>query len=163
MNSTWNQAIDFVLRMEGGLTDDPNDPGGLTNFGISKKAYPNLDIKNLTVDQAKEIYRRDYWEACKCDELAFPFDIAVFDTAVNQGTGKAKRILQITLDVEVDGIVGDITIAATFKATPGLIRKMLAERISDYVRLMVNNHNLLVFARNWIYRVLSLHELILQS
>lgn len=163
MNTSWGTGIEFVLRMEGGLTDDPNDPGGLTNFGISQKAYPQIDIEKLTVDQAKDIYKKDYWEACKCDELPFPFDIAVFDCAVNQGVGKARRLLQIALNVQVDGIIGDSTIAAAFKATPGIFKKMLAERISEYLRLMIKNNSLLIFAKNWIYRVLSLQELILKQ
>jgi len=159
MNTSWEKGIEFVLAREGGLTDDPNDPGGLTNFGISQKAYPNLDIKNLTVEQAKEIYKKDYWQECRCDELAFPFDIATFDCAVNQGVGKAKRLLQIALGIEADGIIGDMTISFTFKVTPGIFRKLMAQRISEYFRLIANNPKLMVYSTNWIYRVLALYEL----
>ncbi len=161
MNSNWETAMAFVFKMEGDLTDDPNDPGGLTKYGISKKAYPDLDIRNITIDQAKEIYKNDYWEMCNCDELAFPFDIATFDCAVNQGVGKAKRLLQNALDVSVDGIIGDKTIAASFKATPRTFKKLIAERISEYFRLIINNPRLMVFSVNWIFRVVSLHELVL--
>ena len=163
MNTSWGTGIAFVLKMEGGYTLDPNDPGGETNFGISKKSYPNIDIKNLTEDEAREIYRKDYWQDCKCDELNYPFDIAVFDCAVNQGTGKSKRLLQIALGLDVDGIIGDATIAATFKATNGYFKKLLAERLSEYTRLIVSNPKLLVFSVNWTYRVLSLHELVLKG
>lgn len=167
MNGDWEKAIDFVLRMEGGYSNDPHDPGGETKYGISKKSYPNLDIKNLTDQQAREIYKKDYWEACNCDELPTSFAIGTFDCAVNQGVGKAKRILQIALDMEnIDGIIGPKTIAASFKAAQdgsGRIRKMLATRFSDYARLMVENNNLLVYALNWSYRVISLAELILVS
>lgn len=160
MNTDWPIAIDFVLKMEGGYTVDPNDPGGETNFGISKKAYPSLDIKNLKVDDAKEIYRHDYWEECQCDELPTPLALCVFDTAVNQGTGKAKRLLQIALGVDVDGVIGDKTIAAAFKADTHQTKLFLADRLAEYGRLMSANPHLLVFAVNWSYRVISLAELI---
>ena len=159
MNQNWEAAIAFVLAREGGYSNDPQDPGGETNFGISKKAYPNLDIKNLTVDQAKAIYQKDYWQVCKCDELASPFDMATFDCAVNQGTGKAIRLLQIALGIDVDGKVGDKTISATFKVTPGIFRKMMAERIAEYVRLIISKPALNVFSINWVYRVLALYDL----
>jgi len=161
MQADWDRAIEFVLKMEGGYTLDPNDPGGETNFGISKKAYPSVDIKNLSVDEAKGIYRRDYWTACECDQLASPFAIATFDCAVNQGVGKACRLLQIALGVTVDGTIGDKTVAASFKADPRTAKKLLAERLAEYARLMVANPNLLVFATNWAFRVVSLAELIL--
>jgi len=160
MNTDWEKAIEFVLRMEGGsaVENDPNDPGGLTKFGISQKAYPSLDIKNLTVDQAKDIYKRDYWQVCRCDELPSGFSIAVFDTAVNQGTGKAKRLLQISLDVPVDGVIGDKTISTAFKAAPSLLKKFMAHRLAEYARIIAANPKLLVFAVNWSYRVIRLME-----
>jgi len=161
MNADWPTAIDFVLKMEGGYSQDPNDPGGETNFGISKRAYPSLDIKNLTVDVAKEIYLRDYWNICKCDELPSALAISVFDTAVNQGTGIAKRLLQIALNVTVDGIIGDKTIAAAFKANSRTVKLFLAHRLDQYAQLIATNSRLHGFAINWAYRVLSLSELVL--
>ena len=66
----FEKAVEFVLRMEGGYVNDPKDPGGETNFGIAKKSYPGVDIKNLTEEQAEEIYKRDYWEKYNIGELA---------------------------------------------------------------------------------------------
>jgi lysozyme family protein len=163
MNADWDSAIAFTLKMEGGdvaAENNPADPGGLTKFGISQKAYPSLDIPNLTLEDAKKIYRRDYWEACRCDELPPALAVAVFDTAVNQGTGKAKRLLQIALDVDVDGVIGDKTISAAFHAPPSLVKKFLAHRMAEYARLMAENKALLVFAVNWSYRVLRLADLV---
>jgi len=161
MKEDWETGIAFVLKMEGGLTDDPNDPGGLTNFGISQKAYPSVDIRNLTVEGAREIYHRDYWIPCQCDELPTPFAISVFDTAVNQGVTKAKRLLQIALDVTVDGVIGQKTISAAMKADAYRIKKYLAERLAAYARIMVENPKLLVFAVNWSFRVISLAKIVL--
>lgn len=165
MPSPWDVAIDFVLTQEGGYTVDPNDPGGETNFGISKKAYPNLDIKNLTVDQAKDIYKRDYWAPCRCDNLPFPFAVAVFDMAVNQGTGTAIKTLQETFGVLVDGIMGPATLTAVRLANNDSrkVKLFLARRLAVYARLMAVNQNLLVFARNWSFRVVSLAELIFKN
>jgi lysozyme family protein len=161
MEKDWGVAIVFVLRMEGGLTEDPSDPGGLTKYGISQKSYPNLDIRNLTEDQARDIYRRDFWNQCRCDELPSALAIGLFDAAVNMGINKAKRILQISLDIPADGIIGDKTIAAAFKATSHNVKMFLAERLAEYTRIILHNPNLLVFAVNWSHRVISLAEIVL--
>lgn len=73
--------------------NDPHDPGGETNFGISKRSYPNLDIRNLTADDAVRIYRQDYWLPAGCDKLPAPLALLVFDTAVNMGLGAAAKLL----------------------------------------------------------------------
>jgi lysozyme family protein len=165
MSNNWDKAIAFVLDMEGGYTLDPADPGGETNFGISKKSYPDLDIKNLTIDQAKEIYRRDYWMPCRGDNMPFPYAIALFDMAVNQGTGTAIRCLQETFGLTPDGIIGPMTMAAVTAASADSrkVKLFLARRLTIYARIMAANQTLLVFARNWTFRVLALAEVIFKS
>jgi len=161
MKEDWPKSIEFVLKMEGGdeVENNPADPGGQTKFGISKKAYPSLDVAHLTRPEAEEIYRRDYWTPCACDDLPWPFSIAVFDCAVNQGPVKAKRLLQMALDMDtVDGVIGAKTLAAAAKASPYRLKKMLALRLAEYARTMAEHQNLLVFAVDWSYRVLSLLE-----
>ena len=96
----FDSAIQFVLEREGGYVNDPADPGGETNMGISKRAYPNEDIKNLTVERAKALYYRDYWLAAGCDQFTPPLDLIVLDTAVNMGVGRAKQFLSQTQDPE---------------------------------------------------------------
>lgn len=163
MKTDWDKAIQFVLTIEKSDTveNDPNDPGGTTKYGISQRSYPHIDIPTLTIDQAKMLYRRDFWEPCGCDELPSAFAIATFDCAVNQGMGPAKRLLQIALDIEVDGVIGPKTIAAAFKAEPWIVKKLLALRLSEYFKLMTAKPNLQRYATNWCYRVVSLAELIL--
>lgn len=90
----WERAIAFVLRWEGGYVNDPNDPGGETNMGISKRSYPDVDIANLKRDQAVAIYQRDYWQASGADKLEWPLSLMHFDTAVNAGVGRANQLLQ---------------------------------------------------------------------
>jgi lysozyme family protein len=108
----FDRAVALILTLEGGYTMDPNDPGGETNFGISKRSYPDLDIKNLTEAQAREIYLRDFWTPCQCGAYPNGLDLLVFDAAVNQGVSAAIRMLQTELGVQTDGVVGPATIAA---------------------------------------------------
>lgn len=84
----FEKAMEFVLKWEGGLT---TDTGGLTKYGISQKAYPDADIAGLTLDGAKHIYKRDYWDALECDEKEFPYNIIEFDTAINCGIQKVHE------------------------------------------------------------------------
>jgi lysozyme family protein len=87
----FNTAVALVLKHEGGLVDNPQDPGGLTNFGISKRAYPSLDIANLTVDDAKAIYQRDYWKPFMEQEVDQRIANCALDCAVNQGLAVAEQ------------------------------------------------------------------------
>ncbi len=91
MQDNFKRAIVFVLRHEGGYVNDPRDPGGETKFGISKRAYPQVDIMSLTVNEAKDIYKTDYWDRAGCDGLAWPLCLVVLDTAVNCGVDKARE------------------------------------------------------------------------
>ena len=90
---SFNRAFEIVLGHEGGYSADPQDPGGETKFGISKRAYPQLDIKALTIEQARDIYFKDYWVAAGCEHVADEaMAILMFDCAVNQGVFRAKQI-----------------------------------------------------------------------
>jgi len=93
-------AIDmtFIFKWEGGYVNDAVDPGGETNFGISKRAYPNVDIKNLTRQAAQDIYKRDYWDAIQGDTLDPSLACAALNCAVNMGVGRAKQFLAQTKD-----------------------------------------------------------------
>ena len=106
------QAIFLVLEHEGGYVNHPNDPGGETKYGISKRAYPNLDIKNLTEKQAVGIYMRDYWERLKAGKIPAGLDLCVMDTAVNSGVSRAVKWLQQLVGSVPDGVIGPKTLAA---------------------------------------------------
>lgn len=99
-----------IIGIEGAYTNDPVDPGGETKFGISKRSYPNVEIKALTIDQAKAIYLRDYWQKLSCDQMPAPLDLFVFDSGVNQGTGPAATMLQSAVGAITDGAIGPKTI-----------------------------------------------------
>lgn len=97
-------------EIEGGYVNHPKDPGGETKFGISKRAYPYLDIKNLTMEKAHEIYKKDYWDMVNADSLPPYLRLTVFDSAINQGVGAACGMLQAALGLPIDGIIGPKTI-----------------------------------------------------
>ena len=128
----FERAMAIVFELEGGYVNDPADSGGATKFGISATAYPNVDIKNLTREDAIALYRRDYWDKCRCVELPDAVRLAVFDSAVNQGTMTAIRILQKAVNVKADGIIGSITLAAAHN-TPALADEFLARRLYAYM------------------------------
>lgn len=134
--SNFDRSINIVLREEGGLADNPKDPGGLTNFGISQRAYPNVDIRALTVASATEIYRRDYWPAVHADELPWPLCLFAFDHGVNAGPGSAIKILQRALGVGVDGVWGSGSRNALATKSPDeLAEAYVVGRVRYYLSL----------------------------
>jgi len=148
----FDSAVELILKQEGGLVEHPYDPGGLTNYGISQRSYPSLDIRNLTKDQAKEIYRRDYWDKIKGDLLPEGISTLVFDSAVNQGTLRATQFLQKALGVEADGIIGPRTLAAASRVNlRAFAVKFGAERALHYASLPTFG----IFGRGWMRRLLD--------
>lgn len=91
---TFQIALDKILKSEGGYVNDPSDPGGETNLGISKRAYPNVDIKSLTPETVAPLYKRDYWDRLDADNLPSPLNYVAFDCAVNQGPGEAAILMR---------------------------------------------------------------------
>ncbi len=109
--ANFDNAIEKTLVNEGGYIFDKDDLGGETNFGISKRVYPNVDIKNLTVSQAKEIYKRDYWDKVKADNIESQLVAnELFDTAVNMGVRTASKLIQGCIGTHPDGIIGNVTL-----------------------------------------------------
>lgn len=146
----FKEAFDFVIGREGGFVNDRHDPGGETNYGISKRQYPNVDIKNLTLDEASGIYFRDYWKNCKCAEMPDLVRMPLFDSAVNQGVPRAIKMLQKSVGATTDGIIGPKTMAAIHKyAGPELIVNFLAERALHYVSLK----NFERYGKGWMRRL----------
>ena len=112
MKANFEACMAEVFKHEGGYVNDPHDPGGETNLGISKRSYPKEDIRNMTRARAAQIYRRDFWDKLRCDELPAGLDLVAFDAAVNSGPSRGAKWLQQALGVAVDGKVGLATIGA---------------------------------------------------
>lgn len=165
MKEDWNVSIEFVLKEEGGENGElvANDKGGYTKFGISSVHNPGVDFNSLTKDGAIEIYRKKYWDAIKGDELPWPLSIAVFDACVNQGDGAARRMLQIALNVSVDGIFGEETITAAFKSGQNTLRRFMAQRMARYARTIMKDTTQEMFIENWSNRLMKLAQLIFKQ
>ena len=142
MDKVYLEAFDITIGHEGGLVNDPDDPGGKTKYGISQRSYPDVDIASLTLRDAQEIYYKDFWVKQSCHLMLDTPDIAIelFDTSVNTGVGKGARIFQEALnlsnraerdyqDIAVDGSIGAKTISAL--------------RANKFKRLMFNIMNAL--------------------
>ena len=130
----FEKSLERVLINEGGYVNDPQDPGGETRWGISKRSYPSVNIATLTKEQAGEIYRRDFWDKCHADDLPPALAFQVFDMAVNSGIGTAIRKLQLAAGVADDGHWGPVTAAAIGQMTDhALTIGFLAERL-DFMR-----------------------------
>jgi lysozyme family protein len=137
---------------EGGLVDDPRDPGGLTKYGISQRAYPGEDIRNLTLERAKELYRRDYWSPIRGDQLPDALALCLFDMAVNSGPTQAVRTLQHAIDVPADGILGPGTLGKAL-SMPAVI--LVAYFQAERVLFMSKLPEFATFGRGWARRVIS--------
>jgi lysozyme family protein len=133
----FSKIINFVLSEEGGYVNNPLDPGGETKFGISKRAYPNLDIKNLTREQAIEIYRKDYWNP-EWEKLGFPMAACLLDTAINMGPGRALQFYRNAFDYVV----------------------YLQHRLAYYKFIIEKNPSQKIFERGWFDRLTRLRRFI---
>jgi lysozyme family protein len=122
-------AFAILIGEEGGYTFDSADPGGETKFGISKRAYPGVDIAALTLADARTIYYRDYFQPMRCDELPHPMPLIAFDAAVNDGKVFATMWLQIAARVAQDGVIGPVTLAAVARDPEAVAIEMTAQRL----------------------------------
>lgn len=108
----FDACVKIILEYEGGESNHPADPGGHTKYGISQTFHLDVDIANLTLDGAKEIYKREYWDRAGCDALSVPLDFAVFDAAVQHGPETAKQMC---------------------KKSSGMWENMIMQRMKKYV------------------------------
>jgi lysozyme family protein len=153
-NRVFNSAFDLLMDIEGGYVCDKDDDVGETKYGISKKSYPNEDICNLTLERAKEIYKRDYWDRCKCDQLPDCLSVALFDFAVNSPAKTAIKKLQKALGVTQDGIIGNQTIGAANRLNPRKALQDFMDLRTDFIIDLVNKKpKNKKFKNGWLNRI----------
>ena len=163
--TAFGKAFAILVGAEGGFTADPRDPGNWTGgscgvgecrgtrWGISAASYPKVDIARLTLDDAKAIYRRDYWTPIRGDELPPGLALLVFDAAVNNGVGQAVRWLQAAVGVAADGRLGEVSMAAVRRASlPDLLVEFQASRLLA----MTSLPTWATFGRGWARRLCRL-------
>jgi len=165
--SVFENAFKTVVGVEGGYTANPLDPGNWTGgkcrvgqcngtkFGVSAASYPSLNIASLTLADAQDIYRRDYWNKIVGDQLPPALALLVFDAAVNSGSDRAVKWLQTALSVSADGIVGPITIAAA-RQSSGKGAALLAEYQAQRLLFLSALPTWRVFGLGWTRRVCSM-------
>jgi len=143
MKENFDKALELVLKHEGGYVDHPQDPGGATNYGITKKVYETYlgrsctkdEVKEMPLEAVSEIYKRKYWDKIKGDDLPNGLDWCVFDFAVNAGVSRAARTLQGFLATAIDGIIGSGTLEAIDNyptSIKGVIEVYTAQRSTFY-------------------------------
>ena len=150
----WVIIIEKVLKHEGGYVNDPTDLGGETKYGITKRFYPKVDIKNLTIEQSTEIYRKDYWDRNRVESLPQNLWYIYFDMCVNMGKRTAVKVLQRAAvnrgrDIDVDGGLGPATIGA-LKGVE--IDRVRAYRVKFYVDLITSKPEQEKFFLGWFRR-----------
>lgn len=112
---SFETVVHMVLEHEGGYVNHPSDPGGETKYGISKRAYPDVNIAELTKDDAADLYKRDYWDRIKGDDLPVGVACVVMDYAVNSGISRASKALQSVCGIaNGDGIIGPASLNAVW-------------------------------------------------
>lgn len=152
MNPNFLEVIDRVLAHEGGYVNHPNDPGGETNWGISKKAYPKVNIKTLTRDGAIKLYHDGYWKAIRGDDLPKEVAFQVLDAAINHGVQRAIMWLQKSVGAADDGNFGPVTLAKVKCTDPrDLVLLFNAERLEFYTLLSTWP----TFGKGWARRVVG--------
>ena len=150
-----NIILDMILKHEGGYVNHPDDPGGETKFGISKRAYPNLEIDKLSESDAKVIYEQDYWERIKGSDLPIGVACATMDYAVNSGISRASKALQSVCGItKGDGIIGPNTLNAVWSTVNDtseikVINNLTQQRLDFIRKLSIYD----TFGKGWEKRI----------
>lgn len=165
----FRKAVTFVLISEGalhadgtptpdlGYVNDPTDLGGETKGGISKRAFPHLDIKNLTLEKIVSLYHVRYWRAAHCADWSAPVALMVFDAAVQHGPVTAIELLQEVSGAKADGKVGPLTRAAVAALDKGyLVNRYSLRRARFYARIITKNQSQTRFIEGWHNRLVDL-------
>jgi lysozyme family protein len=160
MKANWQHSFKLMLASEGGYADLSHlgDTGGMTNLGVTKRVWEawvgresnEKEMRSLTKEMVEPLYKRKFWDACRCDDLPSGIDYLVFDMAVNAGVGRSAKLLQQCVGVDIDGAIGPITITAVKAREPEeLIEKFSEARELFYRGLKTFD----VFGRGWLNRV----------
>ena len=157
MNHNFDTCLSMLLKHEGGYVNHPEDPGGMTNLGVTKRTYDEFHgtdideegMRNLKKSDVEPIYRSNYWNRCRCQDLPSGVDWAVFDFAVNAGTGRAAKALQQAVEAEQDGSIGPLTLMKVKDHEVVNIINRIAIYREQFYRSLSNFDT---FGKGWIRR-----------
>jgi lysozyme family protein len=158
MNSNWQKSFEMMLKSEGGYVNNPADPGGMTNLGVTKATWENWvgrasdenEMRNLTPEKVAPLYKNKFWDMCRCDDLPSGVDYLVFDFAVNAGPGRSAKILQTAVGVTPDGGIGPMTLAAVAKYDANELVEKFSQAKEDFYRSLPTFGT---FGKGWLNRV----------
>jgi len=165
MNSNFEKCLEMLLVHEGGYVNNPADPGGETNLGVTKRVWQEWvghdvsekEMRNLTPTMVAPLYKRKYWDACHADDLISGLDYCVFDVSVNSGVGRAVKLLQQTVGATPDGGYGSITAALVKEAEkdPEKVISLFSARRLEFLQSL---KAFPVFGKGWSRRVAEVKE-----
>lgn len=156
--SNWDNAFKLMLASEGGFVNHPSDPGGMTNLGVTKATWENWvgrasdekEMRGLTPEKVEPLYKKKFWDACRCDELPSGIDYLVFDFAVNAGPGRSIKTLQSAVGATPDGGIGPMTLAAVNSFSEAELVEKFSQAKEDFYRSL-NTFD--TFGKGWLNRV----------
>jgi lysozyme family protein len=152
---SFETAVQFVLNEEGSVGNLKNDTGGLTKWGIASHVYPQVLNEAFTEQDAISIYKKDYWQRCHCDRMPQSIALLVFNCAVNQGQETAIKLLQRSLRVKDDGIIGPQTMNALNKLnTEDIVDEFTSQQLMRYFE----NKQFADFGLGWTRRAVRAHR-----
>ena len=160
--SNFNECLQIILHHEGGYVNHPEDPGGMTNLGVTKKVYEDWvgyavsehTMQNLTEEDVAPIYKKNYWDRLKGDDLPEGLNLCVFDFGVNAGTGRAAKYLQNIIGTVVDGGIGPMTLRALDEHVSLIgLQETIENYQEDRQRYYENLRTFQTFGRGWTRRV----------
>jgi len=158
MKDNFSSSFELLLKHEGGYVNHPDDPGGRTNHGITQRVYEKFlgedvteeEMKDMPLEDVFSIYKDDYWDRVRGDELPSGVDLCVFDWAVNSGVSQASKALQRVLGVLDDGIIGSRTVAAVCdQRDPAQVVEAISQKREDFYRSL---RTFDTFGRGWLRR-----------
>ena len=167
MNGNFERCLALVLKSEGGYVNNPADPGGMTNLGVTKNTYEawvnrtvdETEMRSLTPDDVAPLYEHNYWNRVAGNELPVGVDYCVFDAAVNLGPSQAIKLIQRALNVVDDGILGEKTLAASHQRDAAELIEQFSE---EHLQLMQTKKTWATFAKGFQNRIDFVKETALQ-
>ena len=159
MKNSFEKILDFIFEVEGIKSDHGSDKGGLTKWGIASRWYPEVAKDDFAIDDARLIYKSQYWDKCRCFDMPFAVATIVMDIAVNSGPKDGGRLVQEGINlsggnVGVDGWVGDKTIDELWSVDIGkLVKVLIALRLRHYRKVIKKDRSQIDFLSGWVLRV----------
>ena len=163
MKDNFEQCLALVLKHEGGFVNHPKDPGGMTNLGVTKKVWEewvghSVDeaaMRALGPHDVAPLYKKNYWDRVRGDDLPTGVDYSVFDLAVNSGVGRAAKILQTCVGVTADGSIGPATLKAVSERNPRDLATEVCEKRLEFLQSLPTY---VTFGNGWSRRVAEIEE-----